>query len=113
MTKQCILAPNDGSAFCRHIYPHLLKCFPPDQTKLLLLRVGDAPVGHTALPPRPAGYDSAVTMYASDRDASSALHPWYASQDCDSATAETRTELTRDILLSQLSANQAGLDVIL
>ena len=40
MTKQRILVPNDGSAFCRQIYPHLLKFFPPEETELILLRVG-------------------------------------------------------------------------
>ena len=111
MTKQCILAPNDGSAFCRQIYPHLLKFFPPEQTKLLLLRVGDAPVGHTTLPPRPAGYDGAVTMYASDRDASLALHPIYASQEWDSAIAEIRAELAGDIHLLQQAGYEVELEV--
>ena len=109
MTKQRILAPNDGSAFCRQIYPHLLRFFPPEQTELVLLRVGDPPAGHTAIPPRPAGYDGAVTMYASDRDANLAIHPIYASQEWESAVAEIHAELAGDLHLLR----QAGYEVTL
>jgi nucleotide-binding universal stress UspA family protein len=109
MTKQTVLAPNDGSAFCREIYPHLLKFFPPEQTRLILLRVGAPPAGHVPAPPRPTGYDGAVTMYASDRDANLAVHPIYASQEWESAIAEIQSELAGDIHL----LSEAGYEVVL
>ena len=107
MTKLRIVAPNDGSAFCRQIYPHLLKFFPPEQTQLVLLRVGDAPEGLVALPPRPSGYDVTVTAYPSERDANLARHPIYASQEWESAVAEIRNELAGDVHL----LSQAGYEV--
>ena len=74
MVKHRVLVPNDGSAFCRQIYPHLLQFFPPDETELTLLRVGHAPSGHVPAPPRPAGYDGSSVTFASHRDANLALH---------------------------------------
>lgn len=109
MTKQRILVPNDGSAFCRQIYPHLLKFFPPEETELILLRVGHAPSGLVPAPPRPAGYDGRAATYASHRDANLALHPIYASQEWDSAAAEIRAELAGDMHLLE----QAGYTVTL
>lgn len=107
MTKLRILAPNDGSAFCRQIYPHLLKFFPPEHTQLILLRVGEAPEGLTPQPPRPSGFDVTMTAYASERDANLARHPIYASQEWESAVAEIRNELASDIHL----LSQAGYEV--
>jgi len=109
MTKQRILVPTDGSAFCRQIYPHLLKFFPPEQTQLILLRVGEPPEGHVALPPRPSGLDVTMTAYASDRDANLAHHPIYASQEWESAAAEIRNDLASDLHL----LTQAGYEVAL
>jgi len=107
MTKQTILVPNDGSAFCRQIYPHLLKFFPPEQNQLILLRVGAAPAGRVPAPPRPTGYDGTVTMYANDRDVNLAIHPIYASQEWDSAVAEIHSDLAGDLHLLR----QAGYEV--
>lgn len=109
MTKQRILIPNDGSLFCRQIYPHLLKFFPPEDTQLILLRVGEALEGLTPLPPRPTGYDASMMAYASDREATLARHPIYASQEWDSTVAEIRSELASDIHLLR----QAGYEVTL
>ncbi len=111
MPMQRILVPNDGSDFCRQIYPHLLKFFPPEQAELILLRVGDAPSGHTPLPPRPTGYDASMSMYASNRDANLALHPIYASQEWESAVAEVRSELSGDIHLLQQAGYAVELEV--
>lgn len=111
MPMQHILVPNDGSDFCRQIYPHLLKFFPPEHAQLTLLRVGDAPSGHTPLPPRPTGYDASMSMYASDRDANLALHPIYASQEWESAFAEVRTELAGDIHLLRQAGYEVELEV--
>ncbi|MCB0050775.1 MAG: universal stress protein [Caldilinea sp.] len=99
MRKHRVLVPNDGSAFCRQIYPHLLKFFPPDETELTLLRVGHAPSGHVPAPPRPAGYDGSSVTFASHRDANLALHPIYASQEWDSAVAEIEGDLAPDVKL--------------
>ncbi|MBW7885481.1 MAG: universal stress protein [Caldilineaceae bacterium] len=107
MTKHVVLVPNDGSEFCRQIYPHLMKLCHPEETRIILLRVGEPPEGHVATPPRPAGYDSGLTMYASHGDATMALHPIYASQEWESAVAEIQSELMVD--LHRLEA--AGYDV--
>ncbi|MFO7633582.1 MAG: universal stress protein [Caldilinea sp.] len=107
MTRQRILVPHDGSAFCRQIYPHLLKFFPPEQTQLILLRVGEPQEGLIPLPPRPTGYDVAMTSYASERDANLARHPIYASQEWESTVADIRSELAGDMHLLQ----QAGYKV--
>lgn len=111
MTMQRILVPNDGSGFCRQIYPHLLKFFPPENAELIMLRVGAAPEGHTPLPPRPTGYDGAMTMYASDRDANLAIHPIYASQEWDSAAAVIRAELAGDVHLLEQAGYTVELEV--
>jgi nucleotide-binding universal stress UspA family protein len=111
MTKQLILVPNDGSAFCRQIYPHLFKFFSPEQNRLTLLRVGAYPTGHVPAPPRPAGYDGTVTMYANDRDANLAVHPIYASQEWDSAVAEIQSELADDISLLREAGYEVELEV--
>ncbi|MFM7584763.1 MAG: hypothetical protein ACKO9F_18825 [Caldilinea sp.] len=81
MKKLRILVPHDGSAFCRQIYPYLLKFFPPEQAELVLLRVGERPVaGTVAGVPRPVSLDVTVTTYASTQEATLARHPIYASQ---------------------------------
>lgn len=107
MTKLHILVPNDGSTFCRHIYPYLTQFFPPERAELILLRVGDPPEGHTPLPPQPTGYDVTMTAFASERDATLARHPIYASQEWESAAAEVHRELAGDVHLLQ----EAGYDV--
>ena len=99
MVKHRVLVPNDGSAFCRQIYSHLLKFFPPEETELTLLRVGHAPTGHVPAPPRPAGYDGSSVTFASHRDANLAIHPIYASQEWDSTVAEIQNELASDVKL--------------
>jgi nucleotide-binding universal stress UspA family protein len=111
MTKQLILVPNDGSAFCRQIYPHLLKFFPPEQNRLTLLRVGVSPAGHVPAPPRPTGYDGTVTMYANDRDVNLAIHPIYASQEWDSAVAEIQSDLAGDMHLLRQAGYEVELEV--
>ena len=93
MAKQRILVPNDGSAFCRQIYPHILRFFSPEQTEIILLRVGHAPEGHVALPPRPSGVDVSLNMYETPQDAELAMHPIYASQERDSVAAELKGAL--------------------
>lgn len=111
MTKFRILVPNDGSTFCRHIYPHLIKFFPPERAELILLRVGAPPEGHTPLPPRPTGYDVAITAFASERDVTLARHPIYASQEWESAVAEVRSELAGDVHLLQEAGYEVDVEV--
>ena len=96
MTKHRVLIPNDGSTFCRQIYPHLQKFLPPEQTELILLRVGHHPEGLLGAPPRPAGMDVALTMYDSHQDAEFAAHPIFASQEWESAEAEIRRTLLEE-----------------
>lgn len=107
MRKFRILVPNDGSDFCRQIYPYLIQFFPPERAALILLRVGDPPEGHTPLPPQPTGYDVAMTAFATEQDAALARHPIYASQEWESATAAVRSELASDVHLLR----EAGYDV--
>ena len=104
MTKNRVLVPNDGSTFCRQIYPHIAKFLTPEQTTLILLRVGPEQSGLTPTPPKATGYGASVPMYDSHRDAELALHPIYASQERDSAAAAIRSEMTNDIHLLE----QAG-----
>lgn len=97
MSKQRVLVPNDGSAFCRQIYPHLMKFLQPDDYLLILLHVGHPPGGHVGLPPRPAGFDAGMTTYDSHQDAEYATHPIYASQELESAVGAVKTALADDI----------------
>ena len=98
MTKLRILVPHDGSAFCRQIYPYLLKFFPPEQAELVLLRVGERPVAGTITQtPRPVSLDVTVTAYASSQEATLALHPIYASQEWESSESLLRSTLVGDV----------------
>ena len=94
--KNRILVPNDGSQFCRQIYPHIAKFVPPEDTELILLRVGAPPEGMVGAPPRPAAMNVSVPMYDTHQDAQMAAHPIYASQEYDSAEAEIRRTLLED-----------------
>jgi nucleotide-binding universal stress UspA family protein len=108
MSKQRVLVPNDGSAFCRQIYPHLLKFLQPDGCTLILLRVGQPHAGLIGLPPRPAGIDSSMTTYESHKDAEYAAHPIYASQEMESAVGAVKAELQEDAQMLR----EAGYDVV-
>ena len=107
MSKQRVLVPNDGSAFCRQIYPHLMKFFHPDDYTLILLRVGQPPEGLVGLPPRPAGIDGSMSTYESHRDAEYAAHPIYASQERESIVGAIKGELQED----ERVLRDAGYDV--
>lgn len=103
MTKQRVLVPNDGSAFCRQIYPHIVKFCEPGDTVLVLLRVGNAPEGHVPMPPRPVSLDVSVSAYESQGEVLQAYHPIFASQERESAEADIRRELIDDVqMLEQL-----------
>jgi nucleotide-binding universal stress UspA family protein len=94
--KHRILVPNDGTQFCRQIYPQIAKFIPPENTELILLRVGHQPGGLVGTPPRPAAISVSVPMYDTSRDAEYAAHPIYASQEYDSAEAEIKRTLIED-----------------
>lgn len=96
MTTRRILVPNDGSQFCRQIYPHIAKFIAPEGTELILLRVGAHPEGMVGAPPRPAAINSSVSMYDTHYDAQMAAHPIYASQAYDSAEAEIKRVMLDD-----------------
>jgi nucleotide-binding universal stress UspA family protein len=96
MTKQRVLVPNDGSEFCRQVYPVLLKFFAPEQTELVLLRVGHHPAGMVGAPPRPASMNMSLTMFNTHQDAEQAAHPIFASQEWESAEAEIRRQMLQD-----------------
>ena len=96
MIKNRILVPNDGSEFCRQIYPHITKFIPPEDTELILLRVGSQPEGMVGAPPRPAAMNVSVPMYDTHQDAQMAAHPIYASQVYDSAEAEIKRAMLKD-----------------
>ena len=97
MMKDRVLVPNDGSAFCRQIYPHIRRFLVAADTEIILLRVGHQPEGHVGSPPRPAALDVSPTMYDSHADAEFAAHPIYASQERESAEAALRSELLEDV----------------
>ena len=96
MIKHRILVPNDGSQFCRQIYPQITKFIPPEDTELILLRVGHQPEGLVGAPPRPAAINVSVPMYDTSRDAEYAAHPIFASQEYDSAEAEIKRTMIED-----------------
>jgi nucleotide-binding universal stress UspA family protein len=96
VTKHRILVPNDGSQFCRQIYPQITKFIPPEDTELILLRVGHQPEGLVGTPPRPAAMNVSVPMYDTPRDAEYAAHPIFASQEYDSAAAEIKRSMIAD-----------------
>lgn len=97
MMKDRVLVPNDGSAFCRQIYPHIKRFLVAKDTEIILLRVGQLPEGHVGAPPRPAAFDVSPTMYETHSDAEFAAHPIYASQERESAEAAIRAELNDDV----------------
>jgi nucleotide-binding universal stress UspA family protein len=111
MSKQCVLVPNDGSDFCRQIYPHLLKFFRPEDCSLVLLRVGQPPVGLVGLPPRAAGIDAGITAYDTHKDAEYAAHPIYASQERESAVAAVRSELQADAQMLRDAGYEVSVEV--
>jgi nucleotide-binding universal stress UspA family protein len=94
--KHRILVPNDGSQFCRQIYPQIAKFIPPEETELILLRVGHQPEGLVGAPPRPAAISVSVPMYDTSRDAEYAAHPIFASQEYESAEAEIKRSMIED-----------------
>lgn len=108
MSKQRVLVPNDGSAFCRQIYPHLLKFLRPEETTLILLRVGQPQAGLIGMPPRPAGIDASMTAYETHKDAEYAAHPIYASQEMESAVGAVKAELQEDAQMLK----DAGYEVV-
>ena len=111
MSKQRVLVPNDGSAFCRQIYPHLMKFLRPEESALILLRVGHAPTGLVGLPPRAAGIHGGMTSYESEKDAEYAAHPIYASQERDSAISDVQAELVDDVHLLRAAGYEVTVEV--
>jgi nucleotide-binding universal stress UspA family protein len=111
MTKHRVLIPNDGSTFCRQIYPHIEKFLPPEETELILLRVGHHPEGLVGAPPRPAGMDVALTMFDSHQDAELAAHPIFASQEWESAQAEIRRTMLEDAHVLEAAGYEVSVEV--
>ena len=111
MTKQRVLVPNDGSAFCRQIYPHLLQFLRPEDYALTLLRVGQPKMGLVGLPPRPAGIDASITAYDTHKDAEYAAHPIYASQEWESSVAAVKSELQTDEQMLREAGYEVNVEV--
>lgn len=107
MGKRKVLVPVDDSEFCRQIFPVLTKFLDPNNTELILLRVGERITGHVGAPPRPAAYDPSMTSYDTARDAEFATHPIYASQERESALAEFISEMQPEVH----SLAEAGFDI--
>ena len=80
MSKTKVLIALDGSAWSRQILVPIRRLLTPADHELLLLRVGELPVGIVGAPPRPVSDDWRGKMYESKRDLDYSLHPIYASQ---------------------------------
>lgn len=112
MTKYRVLVPTDGSEFCRQIYPAIAKFLAPEQCRLILLRAGEPPVGHTGIPPHLIGYPQAVQVgYLRPVDAVQVAHPIYASQEAESLTAEIRRQMAPDIHILELAGYEVDFAV--
>ncbi|MGL4650527.1 MAG: universal stress protein [Caldilineaceae bacterium] len=94
--RRLVLVPVDGSTFGRQIFPILTRLLQPQETDLILMRVGE-PVGSlVGAPPRPAGNDGLVMAYDTLYDATHAAHPIYASQSRESVLADFIVEIMPD-----------------
>lgn len=93
MAKNTIVIPLDGSSDSIRILPTVKKLLPPDQNRLILLRVCADSRGFVSGPTPPAAIGSDVGMYPSQQDAVRAKHPIYATQMQESQRAEVMAEL--------------------
>lgn len=109
MASHRVLTPLDGSDSSRQILNAVRTFLPPADNELILLRVGDPPEGFIGHPARVAGPDMNVMVYESTQDMTAATHPIYASQERDSAEAEMRREVQRDV--HELEACGYGVNV--
>lgn len=83
----------DGSDYSVRILPTVQKLLPPEQNRLILLRVCKDSTGLVSSPLAPAVTEANVEIYASHRDAVHAHHPIYATQMQESQRAEVMAEL--------------------
>ncbi|NJN82913.1 MAG: universal stress protein [Caldilineaceae bacterium] len=97
MEKFAVLVPMDGSEFSRQIFPYLRKFLSEEENRLVLLRVGESPMGRVGTPPRPVTVDITTQMYDTHASLVSAAHPIYASQERQSEIAMFRREMAETI----------------
>ncbi|MCL4834637.1 MAG: universal stress protein [Caldilineaceae bacterium] len=93
MTKNTVVIPLDGSDYSIRILATVQKFLPPEQNRLILLRVCKDSRGFVSAPRTPSAVETNIGMYASHADAVRALHPIYATQIQESQRAEVMTEL--------------------
>jgi nucleotide-binding universal stress UspA family protein len=92
MKRHTILIPLDGSSFSRQVLPHVQRLFDPATHNLILLRVGELPVGVTSAP-LPLSNSWVMPTHMTARDVERARYPIYASQEEASQRATLEREL--------------------
>jgi len=103
MAPRKVLIPLDGSAFSRHVIPHVCEVLDVGSYAVTLLRVAAPPEGVTSPPPRPLMLDG----WLMDRERLDRGHPIYQSQVWDALEEQLRQELGPE--LRRLT--DAGFDV--
>ena len=93
MAKNVVVIPLDGSDYSIRILPTIQKLLPPEQNRLILLRVCEDSFGLVSAPTTLAAAATNIPMYATENDAVRAYHPIYATQVQASQRAEVMTEL--------------------
>jgi nucleotide-binding universal stress UspA family protein len=103
MKKNRVLLPVDGSEFARQIYPHVIRYLPADENELILLEVAPPKAGHVGHPGKPVAADSDVVAFERRSDYVETIHPIYASQEWESAVADARQSLEKDVHLLEMA----------
>lgn len=97
MSKRTVVIPLDGSDHSRRILPTVQKFLPPEENRLILLRVAKDTTGMVATPLSPAAIETDIPVYASSRDATLAQHPIYATQIQESQRGDVLAELQETV----------------
>ena len=93
MSKNTVVIPLDGSDYGVRILAVIQKLLPPEQNRLILLRVCKDSNGLVASPVSTSPMETNYGTYTTQQDALRARHPIYATQIQESQRAEVMVEL--------------------
>ncbi len=93
MIKNTVVIPLDGSDYSVRILSAVQKFLPPEQNRLILLRICKDSQGLIPAPMVASTIDTKTEGYASHQDALRARHPIFATQVQESQRAEVIAEL--------------------
>ena len=97
MTSHTVLLPTDGSDFSQTILSVIRAFLKPEETEIILFRVGDPPHGGSGAQAELVREDRSrggLLERFSEPEISAAQHPIYGSQAIDAARANLTTELS-------------------